>query len=70
MAQLDMGPTGQMTASLPGFELTISPLFNVQPKANATVYGLLLRLTHIELEHVYSQLKARYFPQGHLEKQE
>jgi hypothetical protein len=63
MAQMGMVPTGKMIASLPGFELTISPLFNVEPKADAIVYGLLLRLTHVELEHVYGQLKLRYFPQ-------
>lgn len=62
MARLGMTPTGREVATLPGFELSIRPLVNVSPEPGSVVYGLLLQLTHAELQNVYAKLKATYHP--------
>lgn len=62
MQQLGMAPAAQDVAMLPGYELQISPLMNLVRDDRQTAYGLLLSLTHDEIDHVYGQLKARYYP--------
>ena len=62
MARVGMAPSRQEVATLPGYELTIAPLVNLVPRADAFAHGLLLELTHGEIDHVYGQLKARYLP--------
>jgi hypothetical protein len=62
MERVGLKPTGQEVATLAGYELRIAPLVNLVRRADSLVHGLLLELTHKELFHVYSQLKANYFP--------
>lgn len=62
MIKLGMKPERQEQACLAGFELTISPWVNLKPNPQAVSFGLLLYLTHGEIEHVYGQLKAKYVP--------
>ncbi|WP_100962494.1 hypothetical protein [Bosea sp. FBZP-16] len=62
MQQLGMAPAAQDVAMLPGYELQISPLMNLVRNDRQAAYGLLLLLTHDEIEHVYGQLKAKYYP--------
>ena len=63
MQRVGLRPRRQVTAWLPGFELRISPLVNLAPRAGAAAFGLLLETTHADLAHVYGQLKATYLPQ-------
>lgn len=62
MERVGMAPERQEVALLPGYELQISPLFNLVPNERQVAYGLLLYVTHREIEHVYGQLKAKYLP--------
>lgn len=62
MQQLGMAPGAQEIAMLPGYELQISPFMNLVRNDRQSAYGLLLSLTHNEIEHVYGQLKAKYYP--------
>ena len=62
MERVGLRPTQRISAWLAGFEIEISPLVNLVPRPGAVAFGLLLETTHIELDHVYGQLKARYVP--------
>ncbi len=62
MERVGFRPTRRLSAWLPGFELEISPLVNLVPSPGAAAFGLLLETTHVELDHVYGQLQARYVP--------
>lgn len=62
MRRVGFNPTEQAQASLPNFEIRISPLVNLVPSAGAVAFGLLLRTDHDQLAAVYGQLKARYVP--------
>lgn len=62
MARVGLKPKRQIVATLEGFALNIAPLVNLVPKSGETVYGLLLEVSHAELQHVYTQLKAVYLP--------
>jgi hypothetical protein len=43
---------------LPGYAISIGPLANLTPSAADCVYGILVRLTHRELAHLYSDLPS------------
>jgi cation transport regulator ChaC len=43
---------------LPGYAISIGPLANLTPSAADCVYGVLVRLTHRELEHLYADLPS------------
>lgn len=62
MQRVGMTPRRQEVAILPGFDLTIAPLVNLVRSPSDCVYGVLMELTHAELQHVYGQLKATYLP--------
>jgi cation transport regulator ChaC len=62
--KVGMKPTRQEPATLAGFDIRISPYVNLVRSGGHTVFGLLMEVTHAELEHTYSQLKARYLPQA------
>lgn len=61
-ARVDVRLTARAEATLVGYELTISPWVNLQQAARGVVYGVVLWLTHADLERLYAQLKARYLP--------
>jgi hypothetical protein len=62
--KVGMKPKRQELATLSGFDIRISPYVNLVRSAGHTVYGLLMEVTRAELEHTYSQLKARYLPEA------
>lgn len=62
MARVGLKPTAQELGTLSGFDLRIAPYVNLVPEPDGLVFGLLMRTTHSELTHVYSQLKAVYNP--------
>src|SRR5262245_14861596 len=53
---------------LPGYAISIGPLANLTPSAADCVYGVLVRLTHRELDRLYAHLPssagARYLPEA------
>ena len=52
---------------LPGYAISIGPLANLTPSAADCVYGILVRLTHRELDHLYADLPSaatRYLPEA------
>jgi len=56
-------------ARLMGYTLAISPLANIIPSKYGTVYGILTRLTHRELDRLYTEhardkLGQEYLPQA------
>lgn len=62
--KVGMKPKRQEPATLSGFDIRISPYVNLVRSAGHTVFGMLIKVTHGELEHTYSQLKARYLPEA------
>jgi hypothetical protein len=64
---VDIVPPRLEVAALPGFQLTIGPLANVEPAPGQTVHGTLVPLTHAELERLYAHarnvLGGVYLPQ-------
>lgn len=62
MKRVGWTPRPGEVATLPGYELRISPWVNLVPNPLETAYGMLLQSTHDELAHVYGQLKATYLP--------
>ena len=62
--KVGMRPTRQEPAMLAGFDIRISPYVNLVRSAGHTVFGVLMEVTHAELQHTYSQLKARYLPEA------
>jgi hypothetical protein len=62
--KVGMKPTRQEPATLSGFDIRISPYVTLVRSAGHIVFGLLMEVTHAELQHMYSQLKARYFPEA------
>lgn len=62
MQRVGFAPRREALAWLPGFELQISPLVNLVRNPGESVFGLLLETTHAELDRVYGQLQAAYFP--------
>jgi Gamma-glutamyl cyclotransferase, AIG2-like len=62
--KVGMKPTRQEPATLLGFDIRISPYVNLVRSAGHTVFGVLMEVTHAELQHTYSQLKARYLPEA------
>ncbi len=62
--KVGMKPKRQEPATLSGFDIRISPYVNLVRGAGHTVFGMLMEVTHAELEHTYSQLKARYLPEA------
>lgn len=62
--KVGMKPKRQEPATLSGFDIRISPYVNLVRSAGQTVFGVLMEVTYAELEHTYSQLKARYLPEA------
>jgi cation transport regulator ChaC len=53
VAEANLEPRDIEVASLHGWGITIAPLANVHPAEGETVYGILARATHAELERLY-----------------
>lgn len=64
LERVGMKPKRQQLATLCGFDLRISPYVNLVRSPRHTVFGLLMEVTHAELQHTYSQLKAVYLPEA------
>jgi cation transport regulator ChaC len=62
--KVGMKPKRQEPATLSGFDIRISPYVNLVRSAGHTVFGMLMEVTHAELERTYSQLKAMYLPEA------
>lgn len=62
--KVGMKPTRQEPATLSGFDIRISPYVNLVRSAGHTVFGMLMEVSHGELERTYSQLKAKYLPEA------
>jgi catechol 2,3-dioxygenase-like lactoylglutathione lyase family enzyme len=55
LAKAGVRPTDLQKARLDGWQLTIAPRATLLPAANASVYGILARLTHGELDRLYTK---------------
>ncbi|HEY5760170.1 MAG TPA: gamma-glutamylcyclotransferase family protein [Steroidobacter sp.] len=64
LEKVGMRPKRQQLATLGGFDLRISPYVNLVRSPGHMVFGLLMEVTHAELQHTYSQLKAVYLPEA------
>ena len=62
--KVGMKPTRQERATLSGFDIRIAPYVNLVRSPGHTVFGLLMEVTHAELQHTYNQLKAQYLPEA------
>ena len=52
-------------AHLSGFDIRIEPLANLVPSNHATIYGILARVTHAELERLYAlDWVGEYLPEA------
>lgn len=63
-SKVGLQPTREEPAMLAGFDLRIAPYVNLVPEAGQTVFGLLMEVTHAQLQQTYSQLRAPYLPQA------
>jgi hypothetical protein len=55
LAKADVRPTDLRKARLDGWELTIAPRATLVPSPGRSVYGVAGRLTHAELERLYTK---------------
>jgi hypothetical protein len=68
LAQVDLRPRDVEIACLPGFDIRIAPLANLVPSHDHSVYGILARASHAELERLYAHardvLGGTYLPRA------
>jgi hypothetical protein len=58
-------PENIRTSSVPGFGLRIGNRATLVPSAGERAYGILMELTHAELEQLYSEASVRaYYPEA------
>lgn len=62
LEKLGVSARTQAVAVLLHYHLTISPWVNVEPSEGGQVYGVVMEMTHAELDKIYSQLKVKYVP--------
>lgn len=62
LKRLGVSAREQTRAVLDDFALTISPWVNVRQAAGEQVFGVLMAMSHEELQHIYGQLKVPYDP--------
>ena len=55
LARADVHPTEQQMARLDGWGLKIEPRATLVPAEDARVFGILARLTHAQLDKLYTQ---------------
>ena len=55
LAKADVHPTDLQKARLEGWKLVIAPRATLVPAASASVYGVVARLTHVELDRLYAK---------------
>lgn len=55
-------PTRRIVATLSGYGLDIRPYVNLEPRQGEQAFGLVMWVTHADLERLYGQLKIRYDP--------
>lgn len=55
-------PERQVQAALCGYDITIRPYVNLHRSVGDQVFGVVMWLTHAELDILYGQLKVRYRP--------
>ena len=68
LAEVDLVPDSVEVAELRGFDITIRPLANLVRSDERSVYGILTRATHAELERLYFHarevLGGEYLPEA------
>jgi hypothetical protein len=68
LAEVELRPTRVEPAQLGGYEISIAPRANLQPRPGATVFGIVADATHPELVRLYTHsrtvLGAEYLPEG------
>lgn len=57
LREVDPVPDRFEVARLPGFDITTRPLANLVPSDRHTVYGVLAKATHIELDRLYQHAR-------------
>ena len=55
LAKADVHPTDLQKARLDGWELAIAPRATLVPAAKSSVYGVVARLTHADLDRLYAK---------------
>jgi hypothetical protein len=68
LAEVELRPERVAPAQLTGYEITIAPRANLQPRPGATAFGIVAYATHPELARLYTHsrrvLGAEYLPEG------
>ena len=68
LREVDILPDEWTTCSLANYELIIQPRANVLPCANSTVYGIVAKTDHTDLERLYTHarevLGETYLPEA------
>jgi hypothetical protein len=64
MDRVGLKPRRQEPATLSGFDLRIEPYVNLVPCPGHAVFGVLMEVTHAELQRTYAQLKVVYSPEA------
>lgn len=65
LREVQLVPQSVEVARLPGFDIRIEPLANIEPADDACVYGIVADATHAELARLYGQdWVASYLPQA------
>jgi len=61
LREKEVEPVDTRVASLPGFALRIGQRATLVPDANARAYGVLMALTHGEVDKLYSEASVRAY---------
>ena len=68
LAEVDFVPESFEVARLSGYEILIQPLANLMASDRHCVYGIVVKATHAELEHLYKHaqhiLGGNYLPEA------
>lgn len=65
LAQVDLVPGEIEVARLPGWDIRIGPLANIERSDRHAVYGIVCRATHAELARLYGQAwVGTYLPEA------
>ena len=62
MTRVGLPQREQIVAAVPGFQIRIEPWVTLQPCPLSTCYGVVMPVSHQELEAVYAKLAVPYFP--------
>jgi cation transport regulator ChaC len=67
LAKADVHPAEVRAAELSGWDLQIAPFATLVPAVGRSVFGVLARLTHVDLEKLYAQDSfgiGKYLPEA------